>query len=672
MSGQVVKRILFGTLATVLAAVVVFLAYTLVLILQISKNQSLVSGISLPMTSQNTRVYASDYDPEKHTGTLLGALYVENRDYTKLSDIPKQLVDCILASEDAGFWRHKGFNVRSIIRAALANLRSQSLKEGASTISQQLARNVFLPNIKSQKTISRKLQEIILARAIENKYSKQEILESYLNFIYFGNRAYGVKAAAYSYFNKDLDKLTLAECATLAGLPKAPTFLNPFKNKDGAIERRDEVLDRLEEEKHRGNLDLSYIPEGEIEKAKEEKLVLSHRRAGSSGWFAPYFVSYVRQYLYDKYGEDQVLRHGLTVVTTLNPKDQAIAEDAVVKEVTKVKKAKRVSQGALVSVDVKTGGILAMVGGLDYDASNFNRATMARRQPGSSFKPFVYSTALEDGWSITDTLQDKEIGYPDGQGGEWVPHNYDRKYLGAIPLWYAIVESKNAATVDLLNHVGPHRVVEMARRMGLTTQLNPFLSLGLGSDGVIPLEMAAAFATFPRGGVHVKPICVLQVYDHSGTLVEDNTRSVQSRSNVAMSPETAYTMVVLMEGVIQRGTGTRANIGRPAGGKTGTTNDYRDAWFVGYTPDVCTAVWVGNDDFKPMNRMFGGGTPAQIWKDFMSAALKETKATDFIAPDDAPVKSLPGFAPKPPEKKPPEETQPPSVPAEPPEGKVYF
>lgn len=670
MSGQVVKRILLGTLATVLALVIVFLAYVLFLILQISKNQSLVSGISLPLTSQNTRVYASDYDPEKHTGTLLGALYVENRDYVKLSDVPKQLVDCILASEDAGFWKHKGFNVRSIIRAAVANVRSQSLREGASTISQQLARNVFLPNIKSQKTISRKLQEIILARAIENKYSKQEILESYLNYIYFGNRAYGVKAAAYSYFNKDMDKLTLGECALLAGLPKAPTLLNPFKNKDGALARRDEVLARLEEERHRGNLDLSYISESEIEKAKTEEVVLSHRRAGPSGWFAPYFVSYVRQYLFDKYGEDQVLRHGLTVVTTLNPTAQAIGEDAVVKDVTAAAKSKRVSQGALVSVDVKTGGILAMVGGLDYDKSNFNRATMARRQPGSSFKPFVYSTALEEGWKITDTLQDKEIGYPDGEGGEWTPHNYDRKYLGTIPVWYGLVQSKNAATVDLLNHIGPEKVVEMARRMGITTQLNPYLSLGLGSDGVIPLEMAAAFATFPRGGIYVKPVCVLQVYDHNGTLIEDNTQNMQSRSTEAMSPETAYTMVVLMKGVIQRGTGTRANIGRPAGGKTGTTNDYRDAWFVGYTPDICTAAWVGNDDFQSMNRMFGGGTPAQMWRDFMSAFLKDAQKTDFAAPEDAPVRSLPAFAPKP-EEEPPEGGQP-GAPATPPEGKVYF
>lgn len=616
---------------------------------RVQANLRTLINIDLPEGLQTTKIYARDYDPKTGRGTLLANLYLENREYVPLKEIPRYLVSATLAIEDKRFYFHHGIDIPANIRALFAIISSGGeFVQGGSTITQQLARNVFLPYIRSQKTLNRKIQEIILARALEQKFSKDEILENYLNNIFYGAGAYGVKAAASTYFGKDLSELTLAEAALIAGLPQKPSALNPFINPEGAIQRRNQVLSRLLAIKRSGRfLDLSYLSEEEIKSAMKEELRLAERTEPEI-MRAPYFSSWVREQLYEKYGEDQVLRQGLIVVTTLNWEYQQAAEKAIKSAIDKYRDTRHVSQGALVSIDVETGEVLALVGGYDYNESKYNRAIQADRQAGSAFKPFVYATALLEGLSPSLELRDLRMTYQLGPEQYYTPKNADLSYRGIVNMVYALQHSRNAATVDLMNRIGPEKVIETARRMGITSKLDPVLSLALGVCDVKPIEMVAAFNVIARGGTYIEPVAILRVYDRTGVLLEDHTEDADIRTREALPSNVALTLRKMMERVVTAGTGTVARFKnkegkyQPAAGKTGTTEDFGDAWFIGFTPKIATCVWVGNDDFrKKMVRVFGASIPAPIWRDFMAAVYKDRTTEEFTIPEGSQEVSIP-------------------------------
>ncbi len=622
---------------------------------KVQGNLESLINIDLPQGLQSTKIFARDYDPKTGRGTLLATLYLENREYVSLKDIPKPLIDCTLAIEDKRFYVHGGVDFSANVRAIFAIVKSGGeLVQGGSTITQQLARNVFLPYIKSQKTLNRKVQEIVLARSLESKFTKEEILENYLNNIFYGAGAYGVKAAASTYFRKDISELTLAESALIAGLPQKPSALNPFVNLKGALERRNVVLSRLLAVKRSGKfLDLDYLSEEEIKSAMEEEIQLAERTEPGT-MRAPHFSSWVREQLYEKYGEDQVLRQGLVVVTSLNPDYQQAAENAVHEAIDKYRDARRVTEGALVAVDVDTGEILALVGGYDYSASKYNRAVQADRQVGSAFKPFVYATALIKGFSPSYELRDLKMTYHIGPGQFYTPKNSDLSYRGIVNMVYALQYSRNAATVDLANRVGPENIIETAKKMGIKSRLDDVLSLALGVCDVTPLEMAASFNVIARGGTYVEPVAILQVYDRSGVLLEDHTADIQLRTREAIPTDVAVTLRKMMERVITGGTGTSARFKngegqyQPAAGKTGTTEDFGDAWFIGFTPKITAAVWVGNDDFRrKMARVFGATIPAPTWKNFMQEVYKDRPLEQFKVPADAEYNDIPSSSARP-------------------------
>ncbi|MEP0813506.1 MAG: PBP1A family penicillin-binding protein [bacterium] len=654
---RIVRNTVFALVVLALAVLAGYLLRLYNLVREIQATQGSILGTEPPKTDQTTKIYANDYNPETGEGTLLGNIYVQNRSYVPLEEIPEKLKLCVLATEDANFYHHKGYDIWAIARAIYVNLKAGGIKEGASTITQQLVRNVYIPQLKYQKTINRKVQELVLAQALEHQFTKEQIFEYYMNYIFFGAGAYGVSAAAETYFGKELDELTLAECALISGLPAAPTDLNPFNNPEQAKSRRDKVLRNLarskrEFEKRGKPLDLSSISQEEIENALKEPLKLAEPRPPDQLKF-PWFTSYVREFLYRTYGEDQVLRRGMTVVTTLDPIVQQCADEAVAKGLEEFEASRNVHQAALACVEVDTGYIAAIVGGKNYGVdegkSVFNRATQAYRQPGSAFKPFTYATALEEGWQPSDWINDNPAKYPMGGNRYYSPKNSDGSNSGEIPLAWGLIKSKNVASVWLINQLGPERVIRTARDMGLTTNLQPYLGLTLGASEVIPLEMAAAFATFPQMGMYIAPTPILYVMDYHGNILEDNRGRVDARSRRALTENTAYTMVQMMKMVNTSGTGRAvAYLGdiMPNAGKTGTTDEHRDAMYIGYTPYYCTAVWAGNDDHSRMRRMFGGQMPARIWNLFNKAVIERKKLAkkDFPVPAGWSGKAIPGFA----------------------------
>lgn len=621
----------------------------------LQKQANAFADIKMPLNSTGTKFYANDYDPKTKSGTLLHTLRAENRDYVPLEKIPKSLVLLVLAAEDHTFYQHKGINFTALARAGIADVVAGSPKQGASTITMQLARNIYLPHQMHIKKIERKLTEILFARALEDKYTKDEILEAYLNQMFFGAYSYGIKAAARTYFNKDLEELTLAEMAWLAGLLQRPSGYNPFRDdpklakeaEKASVARRDRVLSQLKRIRDLNRPEdtefiskMKRISDSQIANAQKAKLNLSKGKSSFRGpEFAPYFVNYARDYLLDSRGEDELLRTGLVVVTTLDPKLQRAADEIVVKTVSGLRR-RRVEQGGLVCVENGTSFVRAMVGGINYRQSQFNRAAQAIRQPGSSMKPYLYAAALEDGMDLDTPVHDSPKAYKMGGGKYWSPRNSGGGYMGTMPLAYALVRSRNAASVDIISRIGPQKVIDLARKMGITTRLDPVLSLALGANGLRMVEHCAAFTTFPNQGIFVEPTPILKIYDGSGNLILDNTKSKPYGKQV-ISKETAAKMVVTMQGVITSGTGTRARIGRPAGGKTGTTNNNRDAWFVGFTADYTTACWVGNDKWVSMSRMFGGEAPATMWRSFMTKAHEGKPAKDFNY--GIPKPKLPGF-----------------------------
>ncbi len=609
-----------GILAVVAAGVVAGMA------LAFSRNLPDVSTLYAP-PSEATRVYAA-------TGEVIASLFRENREFVPLDEIPLSLRQAVIAIEDERFYRHHGVDLRGTLRAVWRNLLAGEIREGGSTITQQLARAVFLSQ---KRVLSRKVAEMMLALEIERRLTKDEILERYLNQVYFGNGAYGVELASQVYFGKPARQLTLAESALLAGIIRAPSVYNPFQNLPLALERQRLVLRRMAE--------LGYLTADQARAAAGQPLHLAAtRNAGLLGIRAPYFVSYILPDLLARYGEDAVYSGGLRVYTTLDPRLQAAAEKAVRAGLDEARRQNlHVSQGALVALDPATGAIRAMIGGYDFVSSQFNRAWQARRQPGSAFKPFIYATALARGIPPTRIIVDEPVTYeirgtvrPEDR--IWTPRNYDGTFRGPVTLRYALENSINIPAIKTLAEVGPQAVIDTARRMGITSPLEPVLSLALGTNEVTPLEMASAYGTLATLGIHADPFGVVKVVDRDGRVLEERT----PRRQLALSADVAYVLTDLLKGVILRGTGTAANIGRPAAGKTGTTDDYRNAWFIGYTPRLVAAVWVGNDDNTPMRRVVGGTVPARIWAAFMRAALADLPPEDWTPPEGVVVATVCG------------------------------
>ncbi|HEY3247340.1 MAG TPA: penicillin-binding protein 1A [bacterium] len=560
-----------------------------------------------------TRIYAAN-------GELVASLYRENRVSVPLSQIPNALQHAVLAVEDDRFYQHRGVDARAITRAVWRNFRAGRLEEGASTITQQLARTLFLTQ---DRTIARKLAEALLALEIERHLTKGEILERYLNQVYFGQGAYGIEMASRVYLGKHAKALNLAESAMLAGLIQAPSILSPFQNYPGAMARQGVVLSRM--------VELGYIDAAVAKKAAAQKIVLAREsNAGLFGVRAPYFVSYILPYLLDRYGEDAVYKGGLQIYTTLDVPLQILGERVVRAGIDAARAgALNVSQGALVAIDPRTGYIRAMIGGYDFKQSQFNRAWQARRQPGSAFKPFIYTAALANGMTPAKIIVDGPISFDIPGFRVWKPRNYDGRFRGPVTLRYAIEHSINIPAVKTLAEIGPTRVIEVARRMGITSPLQPNLSLALGTSDVTPLEMASAYGTLATMGLRAEPVAIVKILDRSGQVLEEHPPARE----LVLSEEVAYLMTDLLKGVITQGTGRAAAIGRPAAGKTGTTDDYRNAWFVGYTPFLTTAVWVGNDNNTPMRRVVGGMVPARIWAAFMKVATQRAPAEDWKRPN---------------------------------------
>lgn len=592
--------------------------------------------------SQATRVYARDYDPTTGSGTLLATVAEENRKDVSFYDLPPELVACLLSTEDHRFYRHRGVDLLGTARAISRGLLKNSDIKGTSTITQQLARNVYLSRIKSEKTMNRKAQEAILALVLEQQLTKQDIIERYLNHVYLGNHSYGVKAAAETYFGKDLADLTLAECALLAGLPQQPSAYNPADpdKRERARERRDQVLRLLD-----SRLDEKFIAElQEADPQMFDDLKLSHEAIetglaepinvssgrSSSGMKYPYFTTYVIDNVLEaRYGHDNVRREGLSVVTTLDPLYQKWAEEILAKKLDEQRKSKKVSQAVLMLLDAKTGEVLANVGGYKWgepnqfgDPDSFNRGFLMRRQVGSSFKPFTYATAYEQGFGVNTLVWDGPNKENTARLHKEWPLNSDHTYLGWISIFYGLQKSRNAAAVDVItNLTGAEAVINTARKMGLKGDLPAVPALTLGVADIQPIEMAEAYTTFANGGVHVGHEVIKQVYNQNGFIIESNDSqgAIDRRSNQALSENTAWMMVQNMIKVVYNGTGGKAHFPQcKIAGKTGTCDDFRDAWFVGYSPELICAVWVGNDDHaQAMNHMFGGDLPAQIFHDMM-------------------------------------------------------
>lgn len=567
--------------------------------------------------SINTKIYDTK-------GNLMAEFHeVENRrEKVPLARIPKTMQDAIIAIEDARFFRHYGIDPVRIAGAALTNLRSKRRAQGASTITQQLARNAFLT---FERTYARKIKEILLSFNIEKKFTKYEILELYLNEIYFGHGAWGLASAAHIYFGKRPEELTLPECALLAGLPRSPSDYDPFRNREKAKGRQVIVLNQMAEN--------GFITEAEAREAKNSPVRLYTRQA-TEGGKSTYFVEYVRNFLISRFGPKQVYTEGLKVYTTLDPEMQAAAESAFCG--AKVFEGKPVSthptlQGGFVALDPQTGHVKAMVGGRDFKRSEFNRVTQAKRQPGSSFKPFVYLAALEAGLKPNTTMVDEPIEIVNRFTGKvWQPKNYGNSYIGAVTLKSALAKSLNSIAVKLIQKVGPAHVISAANRCGITSKMGAHLAIALGTVDLTLMEMATGYATIANLGIRVDPVCVTKVLDANGNVLYQSRYTGEQ----VVDPAVAFTLVDMMRGVIEHGTGTRAKIDRPAAGKTGTTNGYVDAWFCGFTPNLVACTYVGHDDRTPLpGKLAGGIASAPIWKDFMVKALEGLPVVDFRPPE---------------------------------------
>jgi penicillin-binding protein 1A len=577
-----------------------------------------VTALETLQPIQGTKVY-DDNDE------VLTELHVERRIFVPLAQIPQPLRDAIIATEDRRFYSHWGVDPIGIARAVVQNYRRGRIVEGGSTITQQLAKVLFLT---PDKSLERKLKEAVLALELERRYSKDRILEMYLNQVYFGHGAYGVEAAARTYFGKSVSELNVRESALLAGLPRAPSSYSPFDHGEAARRRREVVLRRMAE--------YGAIKEEEARRlARTDLGLIPPERRRTSG---QYFLDYVQQTLEAKYGADLVFKGGLNVYTTLNPAMQLAAEQAL-RDGLKALEGRGAKarpgehpEGAVITIEPQTGYVKAMVGGYDFFRSEFNRAVQAKRQPGSAFKPFIYIAALEAGLTPATRLEDSPVSYAVGANGQaWKPENYDRKFRGSTTLQQAIEESINVVTVKLQERIGINKTIQVARRLGISSPLDINLSLALGTSDLSLLEITSAYSALANQGTWMPPVTVRYVTDPQGKLLEEHV----PEGRESLAPETAYVITQMMRGVVERGTGHAARaLGRPIAAKTGTTNDYSNAWFIGFTPRVATGVWVGYDRPRSLGRDETGSRVAvPIWVAYMGKVLGDSPKEDFPVPD---------------------------------------
>ncbi len=549
-------------------------------------------------------------------GKLLSSLHGEaNREVMPLDKISPHLKRAALAIEDSYFYSHHGVSPGGVARAFLANSRQGGTVEGGSTITMQLVKNLFLS---PKRAFSRKVAESVLALRIEQVFTKDQILELYLNQVYWGHNTYGAETAAQSYFGTSAANLTLAEAAMMAGLIQAPESLSPFVDLKAAKSRQHDVLDRMEK--------LGWITVQEKAVALQEKLKLG-RVTSFRGSRMPYITEAAVQELQKRFGRDAVLKGGMRIQTTVDARLQKIAEETVQRGHANLwDSGLNADQMALVAVDPRTHYVKAMVGGVDYKKSQYNRAIQSLRQPGSSFKPFVYYTAFASGRYAPDsTISDSPVSYPDGYE-YYSPKNYDGTFMGSISIRTALEMSRNIPAIRLGQEVGLNKVIDVCRSIGIHSPIEPVISLPLGAVDLTPLEMAGAYATFASGGWYSDTTLIAQVTDSSGNMILDNTPKPQ----LVLDPWAVAALNETLKGVVEEGTAKAAQIGRPAAGKTGTTDSERDIWFAGYVPQLAAAVWVGNDDYTRIGYGATGGTMvAPIWRDFMSEALKNVPVEDF-------------------------------------------
>lgn len=533
----------------------------------------------------------------------------------QLNEVPEQLVKALIATEDKNFYSHPGYDMIGLARSMVANALAGHVVQGASTITQQLSRILFLSN---EKTFTRKIKELQVAAQIEKTIPKDKILEMYLNNVYLGSGAYGVKGAARIYFNKNLNQLTLPEMALIAGLPQAPSVYSPYNNIKLAEKRRNQVLLRMYK--------MKYIDKETYENAKKSPIKLSTMPVMYATNKAPYFCDYVMKDLQKLgFSEDEIVNGGYKVVTTLNYKAQVKANEAIIKNLNAWGLNRDKNQAAVFSFSPIDGRILVYAGGKDYTKSQYDRVTQSARPSGSAFKPFIYTAAIEKGYSPNDMIDDLPF-----RAGDWTPKNYGNKYRGPIPLYTALMVSSNVCTARLMESVGVRAVIQLARVMGITTPIPYDYTISLGSNSVKLFEMTRAYGVFANGGFKVEPYAIERVESSRGTILYE---AKKARSSKVLNLNTAATMTAIMKTVITNGTGRAANIGKPAAGKTGTTDDSRDAYFIGFTPDVVTGVWVGNDDNSQMGGITGGTVPALIWKDVMTVATEQYGNADFEYPE---------------------------------------
>ena len=545
-------------------------------------------------------------------------LSVERRVPVTFDKIPKHVQQAFIAIEDNRFYEHSGIDYRGTARALVSTLSGQEV-QGGSTITQQLAKNAFLTQ---ERTIVRKIKEAFIAKELEHKYTKDEILTMYLNQIYFGQGAYGIESASMYYFGKHVQDLSIAEAATLAAIPKSPNYFNPFENPQASKERKELVIDQMYK--------YGMIDQATANAAKAQKLILSTSNAGSSDPRS-YFFDMIIQKVISEVGADALYKGGLKIYTTLDTDMQLAAERALryLPELYNDNNKLTQPQVALVAVDPNNGQVKAMIGGRGQD--KFNRATLAARQPGSAFKPFVYLTAMENGFTPASVIEDKEEEFWPG----WKPQNSDLKWHGKVSLRTALKRSLNVPTIKLAREVGVNKIITNAERMGITTLVdsgkyndtNLAMALGGLSKGVSPIEMASAYGVLATNGVYCRPYALIKIVDREGKVLFEQ----KSSSKQVVDAKAAYLTTNMLEDVLVSGTAGGMGIGRPAAGKTGTTDTNIDAWFVGYTPNLSTAVWVGDDNNQSIH-MYGSGAPLSIWHDFMVNALAATPARNFVNP----------------------------------------
>ncbi|MCE5212461.1 MAG: PBP1A family penicillin-binding protein [Deltaproteobacteria bacterium] len=554
---------------------------------------------------------------------LIDEFFLEDRKLIRVNEVPKIVIQAFVAAEDARFFEHRGLDVQSIFRAVFKNLEAGHIIQGGSTITQQVAKMMYLS---PEKKYTRKLKEAILAYKIDKYLNKDEILNLYLNLIYLGHGTYGIESASLGYFGKSARELKLPEAALLAGLPKAPSNYSPFLHYEKAKQRQVYVLTRMMED--------GYISRQEMEQAIQAPLKLRPIRPKDK--IAAYFVENVRRYVQEKYGADVLYKEGLSIYTTLDLNMQKYAGEAMERGLKEVEERNKYQpglvQGALYCMDVRTGAIRAMVGGRDFNKSEFNRATQSRRQPGSAFKPIIYTAAFDKGLTPATVFVDSPVALddPSQEGGLWRPKNFDEKFMGPITMRTALVQSRNVVTVKILQEIGVDYAVSYAMNMGITSPLSRNLALALGVSGVTLQELVQAYGVLANEGKKVTPYFIKKIVDRTGNVFEE----AKVQPEQVIDPRIAFITSYVMQDVVISGTGTRVrSIGRPVAAKTGTTNDNRDAWFIGMTPSLITGVWVGFDQEATLgSQEVGGRAAAPVWLYFMEKALQKTPVESFVAP----------------------------------------